>query len=344
MDYLVINSKIKMKPSIICLTPVRNEAWILDRFLKAASLWADYIIIADQMSTDGSRQIAMNYPKVMLIDNNSESFNEPERQKLLIKEARKIKGPRLLITLDADEMFTPNVFNSDEWNLMLQAKPGTIFKFQWANIRPDFKTMWLSEFFHWGYMDDGYEHTSINKIHSARIPLPSGHDEVSIASVKILHFQYTAWERMKSKQRWYQCLEKINDPQKSALDLFRQYHHMDTIPQNEIISIPKEWFQEYKVFGIDLTERNLETKNWFDIEVLNMIEKFGKNVFKKLMIWDINWVDIAQLYNKQLINQFKDPRNSIDKSIQKWMMKTQNKLDKLRYRRIDRLIKYIFNY
>ncbi|MDR1737564.1 MAG: hypothetical protein LBR66_01915 [Candidatus Symbiothrix sp.] len=28
-----------MKPAIICLTPVKNEAWILDRFLTAASLW-----------------------------------------------------------------------------------------------------------------------------------------------------------------------------------------------------------------------------------------------------------------------------------------------------------------
>jgi len=30
-----------MTPTIICLTPVRNKAWILDRFLQATSLWAD---------------------------------------------------------------------------------------------------------------------------------------------------------------------------------------------------------------------------------------------------------------------------------------------------------------
>ena len=69
------------KPIVICLTPVRNEALILDRFLKATSLWADHIIIADQMSTDGSREIAKKHPKVTLIDNLSETFNEPERQK-----------------------------------------------------------------------------------------------------------------------------------------------------------------------------------------------------------------------------------------------------------------------
>lgn len=47
------NKPMNEKPIINYLTPVRNEVWILDRFLKAASFWADHIIIADQMSTDG---------------------------------------------------------------------------------------------------------------------------------------------------------------------------------------------------------------------------------------------------------------------------------------------------
>ncbi|GAG56902.1 unnamed protein product, partial [marine sediment metagenome] len=49
------------RPKIICLTPVKNEAWILDNFIKCASLWADHIIIADQDSTDDARKIAKKY-------------------------------------------------------------------------------------------------------------------------------------------------------------------------------------------------------------------------------------------------------------------------------------------
>ena len=45
-------------PLMIVMTPVRNEAWVLPAFLESTSRWADYIIIADQMSTDGSREIA----------------------------------------------------------------------------------------------------------------------------------------------------------------------------------------------------------------------------------------------------------------------------------------------
>ena len=55
----------------IVMTPVRNEAWVLRAFLETTSLWADYIIIADQMSTDGSREIAKSYEKVILIDNKN---------------------------------------------------------------------------------------------------------------------------------------------------------------------------------------------------------------------------------------------------------------------------------
>ena len=53
----------KIRPLLIVMTPVRNEAWVLHAFLKTTSTWADFIIIADQMSTDGSRDIYKQYEK-----------------------------------------------------------------------------------------------------------------------------------------------------------------------------------------------------------------------------------------------------------------------------------------
>jgi len=333
-----------LKVKVICLTPVRNNGNILDRFLSAASLWADYIIVCDQMSTDNSREIAHRFPKVILIDNPTEEYNESVRQKLLIEEARKIVGPRLLITLDADEIFTPNVFTSSEWQSVLSAKPGTIIKFQWANLGPDLKTMWLGYHFPWGYMDDGYRHEEEKKIHNGRIPIPSNHDVIYIQQVKVIHFQFTDWPLMESKHRFYQCFETLNFPSKSAVDIFRQYHHMLAIPKSQIVPIPNEWILEYSHLGIDILTVNFETKNWFDGQTLKLIEKNGAKVFKKLNIWDVNWVEIAELWNKTNLKIYKDPRNIVDKFIQSWLLKTQTKLDKRRYRRTDRLIKYIFKY
>ena len=42
----------KERAKVICMTPVKNEEWIMERFLAAASLWADCIIVADQHSQD----------------------------------------------------------------------------------------------------------------------------------------------------------------------------------------------------------------------------------------------------------------------------------------------------
>jgi hypothetical protein len=326
------------KTKIICLTPIKNEAWILDRFLTAASLWADHIIIADQMSTDGSRVIAKKYPKVILIDNPSDTFNEPERQKMLIHEARKIQGPRLLITLDADEMFTPNILTSLEWKNVLNAEPGTIFKFQWANFCPDLKNMWFGLYFPWGYMDDGQEHSDNNKIHTFRIPLPIDNPIVKINEIKVIHLQYTNWERMQSKHRWYQCYEKIHCPEKSAVDIFRMYHHMYAIPPNQIIPIPAEWIQEHNKRGIDITIVHRETKLWWDELVLNYIEQNGAAFFKKINIWDTNWKEKAKLWGRQNMNPFSDPRNIMDKLIQLWLIKTQNKYPRRVFKFIDNKI------
>ena len=339
-----VTSKNQSAVKIICLTPVRNEAWVLDKFLQCTSLWADHIIIADQMSTDGSREIAGKYSKVILVDNHSESFNEPERQKLLIEEARKIPGPRLLITLDADEIFTPNILTSPEWNTMLVADPGTIFKFQMANFKPDLKNMWLVDHFAWGYMDDGYHHSSTAKIHTGRIPFPPMNDIVILNQIKVIHLQFTNWERMQSKHRWYQAFEIINFPGKSALKIFRTYHHMFGLSKHEIIPIPDEWFSGYSSLGIDITSVHTKPMNYFDEQCLEMLEKFGGNTFLKLNIWDVDWEEKAKLYGKIKLGHFSDPRSKWDKYIHKYLAKTQAAHRRLVVRLVDKLIMFLFKY
>jgi hypothetical protein len=88
------------KSTIICITPVRNERWAIDTFLRTASVWADNIILADQNSGDGSRGAAATNEKVRSIVDSSSNLNEPERRELLMKEARWMRGPRLKFKLD----------------------------------------------------------------------------------------------------------------------------------------------------------------------------------------------------------------------------------------------------
>jgi Glycosyl transferase family 2 len=83
------------RPQIIVLTPVRDEEWILRRFLECTSLWADHIIIADQHSDDDSCAVAQAFPKVTFIENASREYSEVVRQRLLVGAVRRVKFLRL---------------------------------------------------------------------------------------------------------------------------------------------------------------------------------------------------------------------------------------------------------
>ena len=165
-------------PIHIVMTPVRNEAWVLKAFLESTSSWADYIIIADQMSTDGSREIAMQYEKVILIDNKNPDFNEAERQSMLVAKAREVAGGRdtLLWGLDADEILTANFLETEDWKRIIHSVPGDVFWFKWVEICPDKKHYWISPstYYPWLFHDDGKEpHGNyVRNMHSMRIPYP----------------------------------------------------------------------------------------------------------------------------------------------------------------------------
>lgn len=325
------------RPTVICLTPVKNEDWILERFIKCASLWADYIIIADDKSTDGSREIMQSFQKVIIVDNSSQSYDEQHRQKLLIDSARKIDGPRLLITLDADEFLTSNFFESSEWQAVLNSKPGTVIKFKWANIKPDFNNYWESDLiFEWGFMDDGSEHKG-HKIHSPRIPIPLNAPTLILKEIKVMHYQYTDWKRMESKHRWYQCWEHVNSPKRSAISIYRQYHHMYNIKNEDLKKIPQNWMEGYQKKGIDMTTVNSEKFYRWDEDILKYIQSYGNKFFAKYDIWNVNWVEIAQIKGIKNIDPFKDPRTSFQKMMFDYLKKTQPNANKIPVRIMDKI-------
>jgi glycosyltransferase involved in cell wall biosynthesis len=326
---------------IICLTPVKNEAWILDDFLKCTSIWADYIIIADQNSTDGSREIARKYPKVILIENNSDEYNELERQKLLLQEARKINEKRLLVALDADEFLTSDFKEKPEWEQILNSKPGSAFCFKWLNISPTLKDGWISPHaLPFILMDDNKPHTG-EFIHNARLPITKGYETLITDNIYILHFQYVFWERMKSKHRYYQCLELINYPSKDAIDIYRMYHHMYAVKGTEKVPLKQNYFYLYEKEGVKLLKYPKYQIFWFDVEVLNFFKVYSEGYFKKINVWNIDWVSIAKQLNLPIP---KDPRSFLDKSILLFLTLTQKYKDKHFVKRIERTIKYRFKW
>ena len=312
------------QPKIICLTPVKNEAWILDRFLRCASLWADHIIVADQNSDDGSREIVQNYEKVILVDNEDPAeYDEYKMRKGLFTEARKIPGSKVLIALDADEVFTPNVLSSSQWKEALNAPPGTSLGFKLANLAPNLRQYWMPRgYAAIGYVDDGAEY-NCGKIHTPRIHWSRNIPRHYVNEVAVMHYQYTDWDRMESKHRWYKCWEKVNNPRRSAVGIYRQYHHMYSIGPKDLNLIPSWWFENYERIGIDMTNIDREKTFRWDQRILEYFAEHGTKTFSKLDIWDVDWDKAARLNNLDHSDSLHDPRSRLEVLIHHWLWATQ---------------------
>jgi glycosyltransferase involved in cell wall biosynthesis len=313
------------RPLLICLTPVKDEAWILERFLKCASLWADHIIVADQGSTDGSREIARRFPKVTLIDNPSESYDEPARQQLLISEARKIPGPKVLMALDADEFLTSNFLTCPEWQTIINSPPGTVIRFQWLEVTADslglrfFRFPWEPSI---GYVDDGADHQG-PVIHSIRVPMPTGAPTMVPSQIKLMHYCLLDRDRFMSRIRWYQCYEYLNGLKKPWK--LNRFYHQDLFVSSSVIQpVLREWIQGYEQHGIDMSSFNRDGVYRWDKEVLEFFEKHGTAKFQQLAIWDTNWSKLYKDHHPDgPAKDYSDPRSWLNKLVHRWLEWTQ---------------------
>lgn len=327
------------KTNVICLTPVRNEGWMLERFLRAAELWADEVILADQGSTDETREIAARFEKVRVIDNPNPGYDEGGRQRLLLDAARELPGRRFVIALDADEFLTPTWADSRQWREALEAPLGTVFAFDWVNVLADGQSAYIpSEKVPFAFIDDGSEHNGV-AIHSTRIPVADLTRIRDLDELKVLHLQFTDWRRMKSKQRWYQCWELLQNTGKRPVQIYRQYHRMDAFPESEIRPLGADWLDGYREQGIDLAPRDSGGPLWWDQEVLDWIVEHGSQRFRKLDIWDVPWGELAPELGRNLEPaSISDPRRSVDRGILRWLAMTQDRVDSIRTRWLQRML------
>ena len=328
-----------MTPKLICLTSVLNEAWILDRFLQSASLWADYIIIGDQGSTDGSIEIIKKYDKVIYFENKrTGEMNEGDYRAPLFEKARQIEGPKILITLDADEILTPN-FDSLEWQTIRNSAPGTILSLQLHNILPN-GLYWPFGEIYSGYIDDG---TPFKRgiIHAPRTIVPPGHDILICHEIGIIHYKFMDWGRMLDRNRWYQCFELVNKLS-FPISIYRRYHQIDTIPENKLLPWPEQWQKDYSKYNIDITSVLHNSNPMWNKQIIDYMLKYGADYFRHLNIWDVNWNERAEQLGIEHDKSFKDPRRRWEKAVNRWLINTQAKQYKTRVHLIEKILKIFY--
>ncbi|MFM6726528.1 MAG: glycosyltransferase family 2 protein, partial [Dolichospermum sp.] len=283
------------KPKIVVVTPIKNEDWILDRFLSVTSQFADLIIIADQNSTDGSRDICQKYPKVKLIENKSDQYDEASRQILLLQTARElIPEHKIILALDADEILAANAIHTIGWQTMLQASPGTVLCFEKPDLylTPD-KCIRYDQPWPLGYVDDGVEHQP-KKVHSIRIPQPKYATYLYFYDVKILHYGLTRPQAQASKMRFYSVVEKILKT-KNLLIRRKAYHSkIDWTKSGRLEASSDSWFSGWESIGIDMKTIKNSKYYWWDYEILKQFKNYGYWQFWFDDIWDFDWESFRQ--------------------------------------------------
>ena len=321
------------KPLLICMTPVRNEAWILKAFLTATSLWADYIIIADQGSTDGSREIALNFPKVILIDNPAVEMHQAQTRKLLFDEAKKIKGKKILFALDADEFISGDFIHSDSWKYIINSKVGEVFYFRWINLCSPSDAIFTEQWMLWASTIDDNDMESTfpdNYIHEWRLPYPKDvQNESFFEDISFIHFARVNKERQYNKNCFYQVVTKNNEPTKSFVNLYRMYHSEDNQLKSKVDNSIYSFYlnNDMDLFNeIAFTDPN----SYYLKQIFQYFEQKGIRYFSGLDIWD-----------KAFLNEYhlKDPRSVWIKIIHLYLKMSQKNKDFFIIRIIDKLLK-----
>ncbi|NCN21944.1 glycosyltransferase family 2 protein [Candidatus Falkowbacteria bacterium] len=315
-----------MYNKIIVLLPVKNEAHVLDFYLKNASFFCDHIIIADQMSTDDSREIYKKYPKTIVIDNKREGHSNEVRWDLL-KEARKLGDNNLLIALDADEYIPNDLFkkflNTEDFSI------GNSFSFPWIQVwrNPEIYNVskdWKDDYKAIAWVDDGksdYEKIKVINDHTNRIPEPFLNKTKKIDYTPNIHLAFLFWKRQEIKRVWYKCTELIAG-KRSARRINEAYYLILDKNNKKLASVKKEWIKGYKddLLALQKSE-NDKTKLK---EIYNFFDTYTIEFFEPLEIWHL----------EELENEFikRTRRKPITKTYPQWfiaIIKLRRKVKKI---------------
>ena len=333
------------KPTIVVVTPVRNEAWVLDAFLSCTSSWADYIILADQHSNDGTREIAERYEKVILIDNPTQEWYEYICRTRLLEEAAKIPGEKIIFGLDADEFLSEGFEKTHSWHRILNSHGNEIFCFRWLNLYDNFTTVehadtyfdWMAHFNDTIDIVEEYRIREEHAVHCARIPCleTSRCHYTFVDDFWVVHLAKLNHERIRQKFDFYQVTWVDKNKEKAnPIRMYRGYnkYYPDKLSRLEkpvkLCRLGSTTDYSYMVKTSDYG------KHYVD-EMVQVFKREGTSKFLKLCIWD----------NPYLIKEGITPKIPLKyRILHSYLRKTQPKADKKIVQLLDKILKRIYNF
>lgn len=304
----------------IVLIPVKNEEWILDQTLKNTAPYVDMVIVADQDSTDRTVEICKQFPNVKVIRNTFQGGHSNKVRWLLLDEARKSEGDKLIICIDADEMISPK--GIEEMKKIIsekRAEKGDVFKLRWIQLWKSMREYreegfwtngWANDLKNIAFIDNEkineYRKEFVINDHTSRVPDTNIGKEITV-SYPLLHFHFVAWERTQLKQAWYSCSELI-EGSRNAKQINNTYRGTLISKNAKIIPTEKWWYD-----GLAVDEQKLMNvrENWHLKEIISWFDKYGIKFFEPLQIWNIK--KLHDIFVKRV------GREPISKTYPKWL-------------------------
>ncbi|MFA5879705.1 MAG: glycosyltransferase family 2 protein [Candidatus Margulisiibacteriota bacterium] len=292
---------------IITLIPIKNEDWILDYTLKNISKFSDYIIVADQMSEDKSREICKKYEKVILLD-NKEKFHSNKVRWQMLDAARNFEGNNFIFSIDADEFISP-LIKEKLIKIQNNIYPGTTISFQWIQLCEPFgyyrnDGVWKNSFKPIAFWDNrkmNYIKQQVANDHVGRVPYDKSYPNIKIEGYPLLHLQFAASKKTQIRQAWYRCSELILE-NKSPRKI--NHFYRETYDESKAIKLPlrKEWLKE-----IELPD-NLNTiySKWRTKQIFEWFDEYGIEKFEPLQIWHI-----PELHDEFIKRINREPKSQI---------------------------------
>lgn len=333
------------KPTIVVITPVRNEAWVLDAFLMCTSSWADHIILADQHSDDGTREIAAKYEKVILIDNPTQEWYEYLCRTRLLEEAAKIPGDKVIFGLDADEFLSEGFEKTESWQRIINSKGNEIFCFNWLNLFDDFSSVeYTSMHFEWAaHFDESidfveeYRKREEHAVHCSRVPCLETErcQYIPVDDFWVVHLAKLNHERIRQKFDFYQVTWVDKNKEKAnPIRMYRGYnkYYPDKLTRLQTpvklcsMNCPEDY--SYLVKTSDYGKHYVE-------EMIQVFKRKGTDKFLKLCIWDNPYLIEAGITPKIPLNY---------RMLHSYLRKSQSKAGTKVIQLIDKVLKKIYRF
>ncbi len=144
-----------------------------------------------------------------------------------------------------------------------------------------------------GIVDNNIEKKG-NTIHSPRIPFDEKGETLFLQDVMLMHYQFTDWNRMKIKQAWYQCFERLTYPEKNSVDIYEMYNHFRYVRRLSK-PCPEKWFQYYEQQGLDVRTIIPDPTSYYWVDKISeYVKVHGINKFKDLHIWESPLLGLIQ--------------------------------------------------